>query len=148
MKNRDLIYAAIGIGAMALILLFVARQNQPQELTIDLGPERKLGDAHQMVADALMDIDSAAAQQDSATRSGPSGYAASDAPLPVAGEPLPVAWESKPAPEASHVGLSPSLERSLAASAELRQERYTNPSSPHNLQQIETLRSIRQERQQ
>lgn len=58
-------------------------------------------------------------------------------------------WDSQAAPDLDSLdwsSLSPSLQRSLAASAELATPMYTDPNSAHNLAAIDALRAIRERR--
>jgi len=147
-RNKDLFWAAIGLCLFALFVFTLNRLKQPREVILDLGVEKELSQQHRFIETSLGNAEELAKAEDAALVSvKPPVLPAANA-RPVEGAPLPVAWASKPAPEASEVKLSASLQRSLAASADLRSEQYTDPSSELNLQRVHSLRQIREKRQQ
>ena len=56
-------------------------------------------------------------------------------------------WQSVPAPTMDQVALSPSLQRSIDASEDLRTDDYIDPNSAHNLEAVAALRALRTQRQ-
>jgi len=147
-KSKDLLWAALGLSIFVGGLVYMNRQKQPEPVVIELKSDASSSPEHAMVQQALLAPDSIV-QEDTLSEVVPVSELTQVATpeLPVKGEPLPIAWESRPAPEASDVKLSASLERSLAASADLRTDEYTNPSSELNLESIASLRAIREQRQ-
>ena len=147
-KHKDFLYTFLGIGIIALFVVIVYRSEQPDPVKLDFA-ERPQTEAHALVGEILADTEAFAAGEDAGLdRSAHAQSPTLTTPLPVAGAPLPVAWESKPAPGMDEAELSPSLQRSLDASASLRTEAYTNPTSELNLARVEDIRAIRKNRQQ
>ena len=145
-KHKDFLYTILGISVIALLIFITYKSEQPKPVKLDFD-KRQQTKEHTLVSEILADTETFAAKEDSATENVPSAppYGTS-VPLPVAGTPLPVAWESKSAPNLDEAELSPSLQRSLAASADLRTDQYTDPSSEFNLARVEELRAIRKNR--
>lgn len=149
-KHKDILYTLIGVGVIALLILITYKSKQPKPIELEFSEQPKTQE-HSLVEEILADTEAFATAEDArvdteAQTSQP--LSQESTPLPVAGAPLPVAWDSKPAPTIDEVELSPSLQRSLAASAELRSETYTNPNSEFNLARVAELREIRKKRQE
>lgn len=147
-KHTDFILTLAGIALLAGMIALVYQSNQPDPIVLDFTDLPALSDEHKHIGEALKDPEAFSVSEDMEllSRQSPAPLLSSESPLPTLGAPLPVAWESQPAPTIDEVELSPALERSLAASASLRTEDYTNPSSELNLQRIEDLREIRLQR--
>lgn len=144
-KHKDFLYTLLGIGVIALLIFIVYKSKQPKPVQLDFAesPQTK---EHDLVSEILADTESFAATEDAILEQVAQSPTYKNVPLPVAGAPLPVAWGSKPAPNLDEATLSPSLQRSLAASADLRTEEYTDSRSELNLARVEDIRSIRQNR--
>lgn len=145
--KKEFLWSVGPIAIIALLVFTLNRANQPKEVTLEIEVTEKSKE-HEFVANSLNQIERVIAAQEEAISRTSGNEMTLLAPALVPGAPLPVAWQSSPAFEADAVDLSPSLERSLAAGAELRTEPYTNPSSDLNLQRIESLRDIREQRQE
>lgn len=147
-KNKDLIWGIVALALFACFVFALNRINQPERIILEFEETAKSKEQI-FIANSLKEIDGLVDAQEAAiVRRTESTTTAVPVPVPVAGTALPVAWQSLPAPEADSIGLSDSLERSLAGSAELRTEPYINPSSDLNLRSIESLRAIREQRAQ
>lgn len=145
-KHKDFLWTLLGIAVMASLIFAVYQSKQPAPMELDLSEQTQTSE-HVLVGAILADTEAFAEAEDTAAVLQSSTIPTS-APLPVAGASFPVAWDSQPAPTMDQVELSPSLQRSLAASAPLRTEAYSNPASDLNLQRVSSLRDIRQKRQE
>lgn len=148
-KHKDFLFTLLGVAVLAGLIFAVYQSKQPEPVVIDLSQQPAKSPEHQLVSEILKDTEVFAEAEDNHLSEPRPSVAPqlNGAVIPVAGQPLPVAWDSQPAPNIDEVELSPSLQRSLAASASLRTEAYTNPSSELNLQRVADLRQIRQDRQ-
>lgn len=166
-KHKGFFYILLSVGAIALILFVTYKSQQPKLVQFDFKGKPQINE-HNLANKIPFDTESFAVTEN-ATGTIPAApnkpisttFATTEGaileqitqtptykniPLPVAGVPLPKAWDSKSAPNLKEVELSPSLQRSLVASASLREEKYTNPESELNLTRVEDIRAIRQKR--
>lgn len=146
-KQRGLLYTLLGIGVIAMLIFITYRSEQPEPVKLNFS-EKPQTKEHALVGEILADTEGFIAEEETSVNQTEQLKLSAPVPLPVAGNPLPVAWESEPAPDIGETELSPSLQRSLAASASLRSEAYTNPSSELNLERVENIRAIRKQRQE
>lgn len=146
-KHKDFFYTLVGISFMALLIFIAYKSKQPKPIQLDL-TEQLQTEEHSIVSVILTDTESFAAKEDAILEQIAQSPTYENVPLPVTGAPLPIAWDSKPAPDLDEAELSPSLQRSLAASADLRTDDYTNPRSEFNLARVEDIRTIRKKRHQ
>lgn len=146
-KHQDLLYTLLGISVIPALILITYCSQQPKPLSLEF-TEQTQSKEHSLVNEILADTETFAANEDAKLNQTTQPGAKQPIPLPVAGAPLPVAWDSKSAPNLAESELSPSLQRSLEASASLSAEEYTNPSSDFNLERVEDLRAIRKNRHQ
>ena len=146
-QHKDFLYTILGISVIVLLIFITHKSRQSEPIQLNFTEQSQTRE-HELVGEILDDTESFAVAEDAAVENKPQKTSLPDTsvPLPVAGAPLPVAWESTSAPNISEVELSPSLQRSLAASVDLRTEQYTNPSSELNLRRVEDLRAIRKNR--
>ena len=144
-KHKDIFYTLLGIGVVASFIVITHRSQQPEPMKLDFAGQPQ-SEEHIFVSDILADTEAVAAAEDARIDQASSSGSVESVPLPVAGAPLPVAWDSQSAPNLAESELSPSLQRSLAASASLRTEAYINPSSEFNLGRVEDIRAIRKNR--
>ncbi len=144
-KHKDFLYTFLGIGVIALLVFIVYKSKQPEPVQLDFA-ESPQTEEHDLVSEILADTETFAEKEDAILEQVAQSTTYENVPLPVAGAPLPVAWDSRSAPNLDEASLSPSLQRSLAASADLRAEEYTNPRSELNLARVEDIRRIRQNR--
>jgi hypothetical protein len=143
-KHKDLLLTLLAIAVIAGLIFAVKWSKRSELPTIDLSKQKAKSEEHQLVGEILKDTEAFVVAEDAALlEKTPS---TSHSPLPALGASLPAAWDSQPAPSIDEVELSPSLQRSLAASASLRTEEYINPSSDLNLERVGELRQIRQTR--
>ena len=146
-KHGALFYTLLGISVIALLILITRKSEQPKPVELNLS-EKPRTKEHNLVSEVLADTESFTTKEDAAVNQASQLQSFTTPPLPVAGAPLPVAWDSQSAPDIDEVELSPSLKRSLSTSASLQSKEYTDPNSELNLDRIEDLRLIRQNRHQ
>lgn len=146
-KHKDLLYTALGIGVIAGFIFITFKSEQPKPVKLEFTQQPQTEESA-LISEILADTESFATAEEAAIEDTRQKKSALDAsvPLPVVGAPLPVAWDSASAPNLGETTLSPSLQRSIAASASLSADEYTDPSSELNLARVEELRTIRKNR--
>ncbi len=157
-RYPDLCWTALVLVLACFVLFTVNRSRRPRSIELPAEDPTRMSPEHRHVEQALLQPESIAQweaeaeSQLSAEASDPAApFSGASRPTPVTGTPLPATWDSAPAPDlnlSSADTLEPALRRSLAASASLRTDAFTDPGSARNQQQVEALRRLRQARSQ
>lgn len=144
-SNLTWTFAGLLLGGS--VLYWVNQAKEPEALILEVEASSS-NDQYDMVGDALVDPEHFAVQEDASLEA---SIEETDAVVEVAitvdEAPLAAKWERQSAPSMSDVKLSPSFERSLAASASLRTDEFIGRDSQMNREVVTELRAIREARQ-
>jgi len=148
-KHKDFLYTLLGIGFMASLIFIVYKSKQPEPIQLDLSEKPKT-EEHDLIGEILSDTESFTVKEDAAIESEVTQQLEVESVTAPSIEPVDRvstgSWERQAAPNIADIRLSPSLERSLEASASLRTENFSNPSSEFNSGVVGSLREIRRKR--